>query len=224
MNDAQSEVRILIVDDDALVRSGLTTILGGAASLTVVAQAANGQEAIAAVSEHRPDVVLMDIRMPVMDGIEATTAMLAETDPPKVIVLTTFDVDDYVMRALGAGASGFLLKDSDPEDIVAAVRKAAAGEHTLSPSVTATVIRQAVTQQRPPSTSALEQLSRLTEREHEVALAIGRGLSNAEIARELFMSLATVKAHVTRIFAKLGAESRVQVAVCVHEAGLGNQS
>jgi DNA-binding NarL/FixJ family response regulator len=215
-----AEVRILIVDDDPLVRAGLAQILGGAPSLSVVAQAGNGREAIGAVAEHNPDVVLIDIRMPVMDGIEATTEILARANPPKVIVLTTFDVDDYVLRALAVGASGFLLKDTDPEDIIAAVHKVAGGEHSLSPSVTATVIKRAVTQQ-PVSSTALAQLGRLTEREHEVALAIGRGLSNSEISRELFMSLATVKVHVGRIFAKLEVESRVQIAVCVHQAGLG---
>ncbi|MGN6724206.1 MAG: response regulator [Marmoricola sp.] len=219
---SEDDVRILIVDDDPLVRSGLATILGGAPSLSVVAQAGNGREALTAVAEHDPDIVLIDIRMPVMDGIEATTEILTRPRPPKVIVLTTFDVDDYVLRALGAGASGFLLKDTDPSDIIASVRKVANGEHSLSPSVTATVIKRAVTHQ-PASAAAREQLGRLTEREHEVALAIGRGLSNAEISKELFMSLATVKVHVGRIFAKLEVESRVQVAVCVHEAGLGNR-
>lgn len=222
MSDADASVRILIVDDDPLVRSGLTRILGGAPAMRVVAQAGNGREAISAVEEHDPDIVMIDIRMPVMDGIEATTEILRRMNPPKVIVLTTFDVDDYVLRALAAGASGFLLKDTHPEDIIAAVGKVANGEHTLSPSVTATVIERAVRHQ-PASKVAREQLERLTEREHQVALAVGRGLSNSEISKELFMSLATVKVHIGRIFAKLEVESRVQVAVCVHEAGLGNR-
>ena len=214
--------RILVVDDDPLVRSGLALILGGGDSLEVVGQAANGRDGLAAVAEHRPDVVLMDIRMPVMDGIEATAALAAQPAPPKVIVLTTFDADDYVLRALAAGASGFLLKDTAPEDIVAAVHKVAAGEPMLSPSVTTTLIQQ-VTAQRPPerSQSALDRMGRLTERERDVALAVGRGLSNAEIGRALYLSVPTVKAHIGRLFTKLEVDNRVQIALCVHDAGLG---
>jgi DNA-binding NarL/FixJ family response regulator len=215
-------IRLLIVDDDPLVRSGLGLILGGARTVEVVAQAANGREGLAAVDEHRPDVVLMDIRMPVMDGIEATTAAVARPDPPKVIVLTTFDADDYVLRALAAGASGFLLKDTAPEAIVEAVHRVAAGEPMLSPSVTTTLIQQ-VMAQRPPerSRTAQARLDRLTERERDVALAVGRGLSNAEIAGELFLSVPTAKAHIGRLFMKLEVENRVQIALCVHDAGLG---
>jgi len=214
-------IRVLIVDDDALVRNGLSLILGGAKSVEVVAQAANGREGLSAIEAHRPDVVLMDIRMPVMDGIEATTVAVALPDPPKVIVLTTFDADDYVLRALAAGASGFLLKDTAPEAIVDAVHKVAAGEPMLSPSVTTTLI-QRVTAQRSPerSRSAQERLDRLTEREHDVALAVGRGLSNAEIAGELYLSVPTVKAHIGRLFTKLEVDNRVQIALCVHDAGL----
>jgi DNA-binding NarL/FixJ family response regulator len=213
--------RILIVDDDPLVRSGLALILGGASTLEVVAQAANGREGLAAVDEHEPDVVLMDIRMPVMDGIEATEALVARSDPPKVIVLTTFDADDYVLRALAAGASGFLLKDTAPEDIVDAVHKVAAGEPMLSPSVTTTLIQQVTARAPGPSQSvARERMEQLTEREHQVALAVGRGLSNAEIARELYLSVPTVKAHIGRLFMKLQVENRVQIALCVHDAGL----
>jgi DNA-binding NarL/FixJ family response regulator len=213
--------RILIVDDDPLVRSGLGLILGGAPSLDVVAQAANGHEALAVCAEHRPDVVLMDIRMPVMDGIEATAALTARPDPPRVIVLTTFDADDYVLRALAAGASGFLLKDTAPEDIVEAVHKVAAGEPMLSPSVTSTLIQQ-VTSRRPPERNhgAVRRIERLTERERDVALAVGRGLSNAEIAERLFLSVPTVKAHIGRLFIKLEVDNRVQIALCVHDAGL----
>ena len=214
-------IRLLVVDDDPLVRSGLNLILGGAASIDVVAQAADGRAGIAAVAEHRPDVVLMDIRMPVMDGIEATAALVAQPDPPKVIVLTTFDADEYVLRALAAGASGFLLKDTAPEDIVAAVHKVAAGEPMLSPSVTTTLIQQ-VTSQRSPERSleAQARIDRLTERERDVALAVGRGLSNAEIARELYLSVPTVKAHIGRLFQKLEVDNRVQIALYVHDAGL----
>jgi len=215
-------IRLIIVDDDPLVRSGLAMILGGTPTLAVVGQAANGKAGLVAVDEHDPDVVLIDIRMPVMDGIEATTALLGREKPPKVIVLTTFDADDYVMRALAAGASGFLLKDTAPEDIVSAIHKVAAGEPMLSPSVTSTLIHQVTAQHTPDrSGPALERLARLTEREREVALAVGRGLSNAEIAAELYLSVPTVKAHIGRLFAKLEVENRVQIALCVHDAGLG---
>lgn len=214
-------ISIVIVDDDPLVRSGLAMILGGSPTLAVIGQAADGSAGLKVIAEHRPDVVLIDIRMPVMDGIEATTAIVAGADPPKVIVLTTFDADDYVMRALAAGASGFLLKDTAPQDIVDAIHKVAAGEPMLSPSVTSTLIQQVTTQHSPDrSGPALERLGRLTEREHEVALAVGRGLSNAEIAQELYLSVATVKAHIGRLFAKLEVENRVQIALCVHDAGL----
>lgn len=214
--------RILIVDDDPLVRSGLSLILGGAPTLEVVAQAGDGRAGLAAVAEHRPDVVLMDIRMPVMDGIEATAALVAQPDPPKVIVLTTFDADDYVLRALAAGASGFLLKDTAPEDIVAAVHKVAAGDPMLSPSVTTTLIEQVTAHHAPErSQAALARMERLTERERDVALAVGRGLSNAEIAGELYLSVPTVKAHIGRLFSKLEVDNRVQIALCVHDAGLG---
>ncbi|MGO4258464.1 response regulator [Marmoricola sp. RAF53] len=213
-------IKILIVDDDPLVRSGLALILGGTPTLDVVAQAGNGAEGLAAIDEHSPDVVLMDIRMPVMDGLQATEELAARTDPPRVIVLTTFDADEYVMRALAAGASGFLLKDTAPTAIVDAIHRVAAGEPMLSPSVTTTLIQQ-VTQLAPErSTAALARLDRLTEREREVAVAVGRGLSNAEIAAELYLSVPTVKAHISRLFTKLDVENRVQIALCVHDAGL----
>jgi len=213
-------IRILIVDDDPLVRSGLALILGGSTTLQVVAQAGNGKEGLAAIDEHLPDVVLMDIRMPVMDGLEATEALAARAEAPRVIVLTTFDADDYVLRALAAGASGFLLKDTAPELIVDAIHRVAAGEAMLSPSVTETLIAQITTQQSPDRTAAIVRLQRLTEREHEVALAVGRGLSNAEIAAELYLSVPTVKAHVSRLFDKLEVTNRVQIAICTHDAGL----
>ncbi len=214
-------IKILIVDDDPLVRSGLALILGGTPTLSVVAQAANGAEGLAAIDEHDPDVVLMDIRMPVMDGLQATEALAARPRSPKVIVLTTFDADEYVLRALAAGANGFLLKDTAPTAIVEAIHRVAAGEPMLSPSVTSTLIQQ-VTQLPPErSTAALARLDRLTEREREVAVAVGRGLSNAEIAGELYLSVPTVKAHISRLFTKLEVENRVQIALCVHDAGLG---
>jgi DNA-binding NarL/FixJ family response regulator len=216
-----ARIGVLIVDDDPLVRSGLALILGGSPRLEVVAQAADGRAGLAAAEEHRPDVVLMDIRMPTMDGIEATETLVSRPDPPKVIVLTTFDADDYVLRALAAGASGFLLKDTSPEDIVEAVQKVAAGEPMLSPSVTTTLIQQVTTQHAPErSRQAQERLARLTERERDVALAVGRGLSNAEIAGELYLSVPTIKAHIGRLFQKLEVENRVQIALCVHDAGL----
>ena len=211
---------LLIVDDDPLVRSGLALILGGSPTLRVVGQAGNGSEGLKAIEEHLPDVVLMDIRMPVMDGLEATEALAALDRAPRVIVLTTFDADDYVLRALAAGASGFLLKDSAPEVIVDAIHRVAAGEPMLSPSITETLIAQVTTQQAPDRAVALSRMGRLTEREHEVALAVGRGLSNAEIAGELYLSVPTVKAHIGRLFTKLEVENRVQIALCVHDAGL----
>ncbi|MET3963156.1 DNA-binding NarL/FixJ family response regulator [Marmoricola sp. OAE513] len=218
----EPKIRIVIVDDDPLVRSGLAMILGGSSTLEVVAQAADGAAGIVAVEEHSPDVVLIDIRMPVMDGIEATASLVTRPDAPQVIVLTTFDADDYVMRALAAGASGFLLKDTAPQDIVDAIHKVAAGEPMLSPSVTSTLIQQVTTGQSPDRARAAKtRLDRLTERELEVALAVGRGLSNAEIAKELYLSVPTVKAHIGRLFTKLEVENRVQIALCVHDAGLG---
>ena len=214
---------VLIVDDDPLVRAGLTLILGGAPDLEVVAEAADGAEGVTEALRHRPDVVLMDIRMPGMNGLEATARLEAEPSPPKVIVLTTFDADEYVVQALAAGASGFLLKDTPPPQIVDAVRKVASGEPMLSPSVTAQLIRQVA---RGAGTSsarasdARQRLAVLTDRETEVAVAVGRGLSNAEISRQLHMSVPTVKAHISRLFTKLEVHNRVQIAICVHDAEL----
>jgi DNA-binding NarL/FixJ family response regulator len=217
----ESPIKVVIVDDDPLVRSGLAMILGGSPDIEVVGQAGDGLAGLEVVEHHRPDVVLMDIRMPLMDGIEATTALVAREDPPAVIVLTTFDADDYVLRALAAGASGFLLKDTAPGDIVDAVHKVAAGEPMLSPSVTSTLIHQVITRSSPDRAAARARIAGLTEREREVALAVGRGLSNAEIAAELYLSVPTVKAHIGRLFTKLEVENRVQIALCVHDAGLG---
>ena len=213
--------RVLVVDDDALVRAGLALILGGADDIEVVAEAANGREGIALARQHRPDVVLMDIRMPQLNGLEATEHLQAQADPPKVIVLTTFDADESVMRALAAGASGFLLKDTPPAQIVDAVRKVADGETMLSPSVTAQLIRQ-VTREASTDRSApaRRRLTSLTDREKEVAVAVGQGSSNAEIAAQLHMSVPTVKAHVSRLFTKLDVHNRVQIAICVHDADL----
>jgi DNA-binding NarL/FixJ family response regulator len=214
-------IRVLVVDDDALVRSGLLMILGGVSDIEVVAQAVDGRDAVAAAREHRPDVVLMDIRMPRMDGLEATEHLQSWPRPPKVIVLTTFDADDYVARALGAGASGFLLKDTPPASIIEAIRRVADGDPMLSPSVTSRLIAQLTEGAGPDrARAARERMATLTEREHEVAVAVGMGLTNAEIAGRLHLSVPTVKAHIGRLFAKLEATNRVQIAICVHDAGL----
>ncbi|MGH1564880.1 response regulator transcription factor [Mumia sp. DW29H23] len=212
-------IRVALVDDDALVRAGLRLILGGADDVRVVAEAGDGAEALRALRTTPVDVVLMDIRMPRMDGLSATAEIQRTPSPPQVIVLTTFDADDYVLRALRLGASGFLLKDTPPEVLVDAVRKVAAGEPMLSPSITERLIRR-VRDSGDGDGDAQARLAVLSERETEVAVAVGRGLSNAEIATELHMSLATVKAHVSRILTKLDAANRVQVAIAVHDAGL----
>jgi len=214
-------VKVLLADDDALVRAGLALILGGSPTIEVVGEAQNGLEAIARVRAGGVDVVLMDIRMPSMDGIAATTALMTLPAPPKVIVLTTFDADEYVVRALAAGANGFLLKDTPPGDIVDAISRVFAGEPMLSPTITAQLIRQ-VTDAVPDvrAGQALTRVEALTDREKEVAIAIGRGSSNAEIATSLHMSVATVKAHISHIFTKLDATNRVQVAIAMHEAEL----
>jgi len=214
-------LRVLLVDDDPLVRAGLRAILSAASDLVVVAEAADGAAAITALSAHRVDVALMDVRMPGVDGITATKQITALPDPPKVIVLTTFHLDEYVFGALRAGASGFLLKDTPPADIVGAVRLVAAGDAMLSPSVTRTLIdhyNADTTEAR--RIAARKSLKLLTEREREVAAAVGRGQSNADIAARLYMSEATVKAHVSRILAKLNATNRVQVAITMHDADL----
>jgi len=214
-------VRVLIVDDDALVRAGLTMILSGAEGVLVVGEAADGSEVPAAVAAHRPDVVLMDIRMPRVDGLAATETLRRRPGAPEVVVLTTFDADESVLRALRAGAGGFLLKDTPPAEILDAVRRVARGEPILSPAVTrrliAHVAAPGVDAGRQRARAALEHLS---DREREVALLLGRGCSNAEIAAELFMSVATVKAHVSRLLVKLALNNRVQVALLVHDAGL----
>ena len=212
---------VLVVDDDPLVRSALTLMLGGDAELTVVGEAPDGAAGLAAFRELRPDVVLMDIRMPVLDGIDATRA-LKEGDPaPQVIVLTTFDADEHVLQALAAGADGFLLKDTPPAEIVAAIRAVADGEPMLSPSATRAVLSR-IRESSPDGRGddARRALDGLTDRERDVALEVGRGLSNAEIAQRLHLSVPTVKAHVSRLFDKLQVTNRVQIAIVVHDAGL----
>jgi DNA-binding NarL/FixJ family response regulator len=214
-------VRLLVVDDDPLVRSALVLMLGGQPDLTVVGEASDGREALRKVDELSPGVVLMDIRMPRMSGLEATRALHQRPDPPHVIVLTTFDADEHVVGALAAGADGFLLKDTPPPQILEAIRAVADGDPMLSPSVTRTLISRI----RDDSGDDRAEVARvrlgvLTEREQDVALAVGRGLTNAEIAGELHLSVPTVKAHVSRLFDKLHVTNRVQIAICVHDAGL----
>ncbi|MCW2137852.1 response regulator [Actinoplanes cyaneus] len=214
-----SPVRVLIVDDDPLVRAGLSMILNGADDVRVVGQAGDGGEVPDAVAEHRPDVVLMDIRMPGVDGLTATEALRRRPDAPEVLVLTTFDADEFVLRALRAGAGGFLLKDTPPAQIRDAVLRVASGEATLSPSVTRQLITH-VTAPQPDRRQAGRRLDQLSTRELDVALAVAQGKSNAEIATDLFMSIATVKAHVSRLLTKLGLNNRVQIALLVHDAGM----
>ena len=214
-----AEVKVLLVDDDALVRAGLQLILSSAEDLVVVGEVDDGTRAVAAVREHRPDVVLMDIRMAEMDGITATAALRRLDEPPHVIVLTTFQADEQVMSALRAGASGFLVKDTPPADIINAIRVVASGAAIISPSVTRTLISHfSGSQGSERRHAAAERLAALTDREREVAAAIGSGASNAEVATQLFMSEATVKAHVSRLFAKLDVTNRVQIAIVVHDA------
>jgi len=211
----------MLVDDQELVRAGLDMMLAGVDGVEVVGQAADGLTAVRLAAECRPDVVLMDIRMPVMDGLEATRVLHSRPSPPAVVVLTTFDADDHVLRAVAAGADGFLLKDTPPGDIVGAIRTVAAGDAMLSPSATRSLVsRLRSTSATDRTTSAADRLTVLTERELEVAVCVGRGLSNSEIASELYLSIPTVKSHVSRLLTKLDATNRVQVAMVVHDAGL----
>jgi DNA-binding NarL/FixJ family response regulator len=214
-------ISVLLVDDEALVRVGLRMILETTEDITVVGEAEDGRAAIGVVARYRPDVVLMDIRMPDLDGLAATAAIRARPHPPSVIVLTTFDADDAVFRALEAGATGFLLKDTPPPDLLRAVRLAAAGDSMLSPAVTRQVIDRITAEDRTRRRrDALDRLRGLTEREREVLAEIGLGHANADIATHLHMSEATVKSHISHLFDKLSATNRVQLAIAAFRAGI----
>jgi DNA-binding NarL/FixJ family response regulator len=210
-------IRVLLVDDDPLLRSGLKLMLAPEERVRVVGEAGDGDEVLAAVDRHRPDVVLMDIRMPHVDGIEATRLLRAQPQPPAVIVLTTFHADEQVLAALQAGAAGYLLKDTPPAEIVRAIELVHAGDAMLSPAVTRRLIAHVAGDDAARRERARTRLAGQTDREREVALAVGRGAANADIARELHMSVATVKAHVSRLLVKLEAENRVQVALLVQD-------
>ncbi|MFI1988685.1 response regulator [Actinoplanes sp. NPDC020271] len=214
-------VRLAIVDDDPLVRAGLQILVGGAPDIEVVAEAGDGDQAVRVAEAHWPDVMLMDVRMPRVDGLVATRRIRERANAPQVIMLTTFDADDYVLESLRGGASGYLLKDTPPREILAAVRTVASGRAILSPSA----IRRLIDHVADPAAStrrarAQARLTALTDRETEVAVLVGRGYSNAEIATELGMSLPTAKGHVSRLLTKLDLNNRVQIALLVHDAEL----
>ena len=212
-------IRVLLADDQRLVREGLATLLGLLDGIELVGTAADGEEALALAAEHDPDIVLMDLRMPRVDGIVATRRLRARTNPPEVVVLTTFDTDENVLHALRAGASGFLLKDTPPAQIVEAVRRVAAGDPILSPAITRRLMDRAATQ-ADAHTIAQNKLQLLSPREYDVMLAVAQGKANAQIGAELFMSLATVKAHISHILTKLELGNRTQIALLAHDAGL----
>jgi DNA-binding NarL/FixJ family response regulator len=210
-------IRVLVADDQALVRSGFRMLLGGESDLELVAEASNGLEAVEKAARFNPTVILMDIRMPELDGLEATRRILAEDPAARVLVLTTFDLDEYVFQALRAGASGFILKDEPPEDLLEAIRVVAAGDALLSPAVTKRVIAQftRLRHRTPPP-----EVAELTEREREVFRLIAKGLSNAEIGEQLFITETTVKTHVTHLLQKLDLRDRVQAVVLAYETGI----
>lgn len=219
MTSAARPIRVMLVDDDPLVRSGLRMLLGGTEAIDVVAEADDGERVLAAVDRHRPDVVLMDIRMPGLDGVSAAGLLASQPSPPAVLMLTTFDADELVLRALRAGAAGFLLKDTPPAEIVRAIELVHAGDSMLSPAVTRRLIDlvAADAEDGTPRADADRLLAALSPRELEVARAVGRGLSNADISAELHLSVATVKAHVSRLLEKLGVDNRVQIALLVRD-------
>lgn len=231
---AENKIRVLIVDDDPMVRSALKMLLSAATTVEVVGESSDGAEVEAAVDDLEPQVILMDIRMAVVDGLTATERLLSRTvtdgSPlPKVIVLTTFEVDDQVLRALRAGASGFLLKDTPPEQIIRAIENVVDGEAILSPAITKKLVDHVAAQETSVDSSKQRQnkakllINRLSDREREVADCLAKGLSNAEISEQLFMSLATVKAHVSKLMEKLDVDNRVQIALIAHDASLDQQ-
>ncbi len=212
-------IRVLIADDQALVRGGFRMILESQPDIEVVGEAEDGRAAVALGKELGPDVILMDIRMPEMDGLEATRRLVTADGPPRVLMLTTFDMNEYVYEAMKSGASGFLLKDVRPEQLADAVRTVAAGDALLAPAITRRLVEEFV-RRPPPGQKAPTELAELTDRELEVLQLIAKGLSNGEIAKELFLSEATVKTHVTRILMKLQLRDRVQAVVLAYESGL----
>jgi len=214
-------IRVLVADDQAMVRAGFRMLLGGEEDIEVVAEASNGVEAVDKAARFEPNVILMDIRMPELDGLEATRRILAEDRGARILILTTFDLDEYVYEALRAGASGFVLKDDSPEQLIAAIRTVAAGEALLSPTVTRRVIEKFAATARPAPPKELDELS---DRERDVFRLIAQGMSNAEIGQELFISETTVKTHVTHILGKLGLRDRVQAVVLAHQTGFVDAS
>jgi DNA-binding NarL/FixJ family response regulator len=213
-------IRVLIVDDDPLLRAGLQLMLGGAPDIRVVGEAGDGSGVQSLIDRLSPDVVLMDIRMPGMDGLTATEAVRRRPGAPEVVILTTFDADEHVLRALRAGAAGFILKDTPPAEIVESVRRVAGGQPVLSPGVTKRLItRVAASGQDQRKSKATERLKDLNDRERDIAVAVGEGKSNAEISATLYLSIPTVKTHVSRILTKLDLNNRVQIALLVHDAG-----
>jgi DNA-binding NarL/FixJ family response regulator len=213
-------IRVLIADDERLVRAGLRRILESDGGISVVAEAGDGAGAVSGAARCRPDVALLDVRMPGVDGLAAAALITATSDAPKVVMLTTFDLDDYVHQALRAGAVGFLLKDTPPRDLIAAVHTVCAGHATLAPAVTRRLIAHFTEHGPDRSAAAREHLSVLSHRELQVVRAVAHGLSNADIGKRLAMTEATVKTHVSRAMAKLGLTNRVQVAILAHDAGL----
>jgi DNA-binding NarL/FixJ family response regulator len=212
-------IRVVVADDQGMVRSGFSVLLNAQPDIEVIGEAINGQEAITQAADLRPDVILMDVRMPVLDGLQATRQITAMTDPPKILVLTTFDLDDYVYEALRSGASGFLLKDASATELANAVRLVAAGDALLAPGVTRRLIAEFARMGAPRSPTR-KQIDGLTERESEVLALVARGMSNAEIADHLVVAEQTIKTHVGRILMKLGLRDRTQAVVLAYESGL----
>ncbi|HEV2372206.1 MAG TPA: response regulator transcription factor [Streptosporangiaceae bacterium] len=217
MKTGEGTLRVLVADDQAVVRIGFNAMLAAQEDMEVAGLAGDGREAVRLARQTRPDVVLMDVRMPVLGGIEATRMLQEVPDPPKVLILTTFDLDEYVYAALRAGASGFLLKDAEPEEILAAVRIVGAGDALLAPGVTRRLIAEFAGR---PELSAPPQLASLTPREHEILLLVASGMANVEIAGALFLAEQTVKTHVSSVLSKLGLRDRVQAVVLAYESGL----